>query len=187
MLDHFDLLAPLYDRFIATPDPAQLRALLDLRPGSRVLDAGGGTGRVAAQLRPLVGELVLLDQSLPMLHQAQTKGLDPLRGDVTRMPFPDASFDRVVVVDALHHFMHPQEAIRDLWRVLKPGGRLVIEEPDIDLGVVKLVALAEWLAMMGSHFFTGDEIRTMVESHGATARIERDGDFSVWVVADKSA
>ncbi|NTV63839.1 MAG: methyltransferase domain-containing protein [Oscillochloris sp.] len=185
MLDHFDLLAPLYDRFIGAPDPAQLRALLDLQPGSRVLDAGGGTGRVAAQLRPLVGDLVLLDQSLPMLQQARTKGLEPLRGDVTQMPFPDASFERVVVVDALHHFMHPQEAIRDLWRVLKPGGRLVIEEPDIKLGTVKLVALAEWLAMMGSHFFTGEEIRGMVRSHGAISRIERDGNFSVWVIGDK--
>jgi len=187
MFDHFDLLAPLYDRFIETPDPAQLRGLLDIPEGGRVLDAGGGTGRVAALLRPLAGEFVLLDQSLQMLRKAQAKGLEPLRGDVARMPFPDASFDRVVVVDALHHFSNPRASIGDLMRVLKPGGRLVIEEPDIRLGVVKLVVLAEWLAVMGSHFFTPDEIRDMVVSYGATARIEADGHFSAWVIADKPA
>jgi ubiquinone/menaquinone biosynthesis C-methylase UbiE len=185
IFDHFDLLAPIYDHFIETPDPAKLRELLDLHPGARVLDAGGGTGRVATLLQPLVGELVLIDQSIQMLRKAQGKGLDPLRGDVTRLPFPDASFDRVVVVDALHHFVNPQDSIRDMLRVLKPGGRLVIEEPDIRLGVVKLVALAEWLAAMGSHFFTPAEISAMVESYGARARTEADGQFSAWVIADK--
>lgn len=185
MLDHFDLLAPLYDKVIGPPDLARLRALLDLPTGGRMLDAGGGTGRVAAQLRPLVGELVLLDQSLPMLRQAQPKGLDPLRGDVTRLPFPDATFDRVVVVDALHHFVDARAAVRDLLRVLRPGGRLVIEEPDIQHRSVQLIVVAEWLAMMGSHFYSPQAIRAMVEANGVPARIEQDGHFAAWVVAEK--
>lgn len=187
MLDHFDLLAPLYDKVIGPPDLARLRELLDLPTGGRMLDAGGGTGRVAARLRPLVGELVLLDQSLPMLRQAQPKGLDPLRGDVTRLPFPDATFDRVVVVDALHHFVDAPAAVRDLLRVLRPGGRLVIEEPDIQHRSVQLIVVAEWLAMMGSRFFSPQAIRAMVESGGAPARIVRDGHFAAWVVAEKPA
>lgn len=187
MLDHFDLLAPLYDRLIGPPDPTRLRTLLDLPTPGRVLDAGGGTGRVTTQLRALAGDVVLLDQSLPMLRQAQTKGLTPLRGDVTRLPFSDDSFDRVVVVDALHHFVDARAAVGDLLRVLKPGGRLVIEEPDIRQRVVKLVALAERLALMGSHFFAPDEIQAMVQAHGATARVEADGQFAVWVVAEKAA
>lgn len=186
MLDHFDLLAPLYDRVIGPPDPARLRALLDLPIAGRLLDAGGGTGRVTAQLRGLAGELVLLDQSLPMLRQAQAKGLSPLRGDVRRLPFPDASFERVVVVDALHHFVDARAAVADLLRVLKPGGRLVIEEPDIAHGAVKLVALAERLALMDSHFYAPEEIRAMFDAHGVSARVEADGRFAAWVVAEKA-
>ncbi len=186
MIDHFDALAPLYDRLIGPPDPARLRALLDLPTTGWVLDAGGGTGRIAAQLRALAGNLVLLDRSLPMLRQAQGKSLWPIQGDVTRLPFPHAYFDRIAVVDALHHFADQRATIGELLRVLRPGGRLVIEEPDIARVAVKLVALAERLALMGSHFSTPTEICAMVVAHGAQARIASDGGFAAWVVAEKA-
>jgi len=130
---------------------------------------------------------VLLDRSLPMLRQAQGKGLAAIQGDITRLPFRDALFDRVVVVDALHHFANQRAAIGELLRVLKAGGRLVIEEPDIARVAVKLVALAEWLALMGSHFSTPAGIGAMALAHGAEARIERDGRLAAWVIVEKSA
>jgi len=49
-LDHFGLLAPIYDRVIRTPDLRQLRALVDLTASDRLLDMGGGTGRVLVHL-----------------------------------------------------------------------------------------------------------------------------------------
>ncbi|OQY37129.1 MAG: hypothetical protein B6243_01300, partial [Anaerolineaceae bacterium 4572_5.2] len=74
---------------------------------------------------------------------------------VERFPFPDNSFDRALVVDALHHFHNQEQAIAELVRVLKKGGRLVIEEPDIHRFAIKLVALAEKAALMGRLPLTG--------------------------------
>lgn len=191
MFDHFGFLAPLYDRIIPPPDPARLRERLALPTAGRMLDAGGGTGRASAQLRPLVGGLMISDLSRPMLERARGVG-HPVQSRAERLPFPDGSFDRVLVVDALHHFVGRQrEAIADLLRVLKPGGRMVIEEPDINRFVVKLVALAETLALMRSHFYSPAEIRDMVlgaspsRAQPVSARVESGEGFSAWVVVDK--
>ncbi len=171
---------------IGQPDPERLRALLRLPTGGALLDAGGGTGRVSASLRGLVDRVVVSDLSPQMLRQASTKhGLTPVRAHAESLPFPSASFDRVLVVDALHHFCDQRDAITDLLRVLRPGGRLVIEEPDLRRFAVKLVAVAEKLALMRSRFYTPEAIRDMIATHGVAATIERDGRFAAWVIADK--
>lgn len=183
MPDHFDLLARIYERVIPAPDPADLVRLLELPAPGRLLDAGGGTGRVSGALRPYVDAVVVSDLSLGMLRQASRKdGLTPIRAHVERLPFPDASFGRIVVVDALHHFCDQEDAIADLVRVLAPGGRLVIEEPDYARLVVKLVALAEKLALMRSRFLTPEAIAAIVRANGRTATVSRDDRFRAWVV-----
>lgn len=186
MLDHFGLLAPFYEKVIPPPDVSRLRHLLNLPTAGRLLDAGGGTGRVASQLRTLVGELVLTDVSAGMLRQARQKAkIEISQAHAERLPFPDDSFDRVLVVDALHHFCDQKLAIADLLRVLKPGGRLVIEEPDLNRFSVKMIAVAEKIALMRSHFYYPAEISAIVANHGHTAQIESDDQVSVWVVVDK--
>ena len=186
MPDHFDLLASFYERVIRPPDPAELVGHLALPASGLLLDAGGGTGRVAGALRPFVDQVVVSDLSLRMLRQAGRKeGLVPLRAHAEHLPFPDASFERVVVVDALHHFCSQEEAVTDLLRVLKPGGRLVIEEPDVTRLVVKIVALAEKLALMRSRFLTPEAIGELVARRGSIAEIRRDDRFRAWIVVEK--
>jgi len=186
MIDHFGFLAPFYDRVIPPSDLNRLRERLRLPTAGRLLDAGGGTGRVSSQLRHLVDEVIISDPSALMLKQAQLKGkLQPAQAHAERLPFPDGSFDRVVVVDALHHFANQRAAVGDLLRVLKPGGRLLIEEPDIHRLIVKFVALGEKLALMRSHFISAEQLRDMVAAQGYSAVIERDGQFTAWVSVDK--
>jgi demethylmenaquinone methyltransferase/2-methoxy-6-polyprenyl-1,4-benzoquinol methylase len=186
VIDHFDLLAPIYDWVIPPPDPERLRELLKLPTQGRMLEAGGGTGRVSSALTPLVGALVINDLSAPMLKEAQGKGkLLPVQSYVERLPFPDGSFERVFAIDAFHHFNDHRTALGELLRVLRQEGRLVIEEPDITRFPVKLVALLEKIALMNSHFLSGERIRALVASYGLDAQIGCISDFATCVVVDK--
>ena len=183
---HFDFLAPLYERFIRPPDATRLSELLELPGNGWMLDAGGGTGRVASLLCPLVERLVISDLSFPMTQQARVKGcVLPTQARVERLPFVDGRFDRILVVDAFHHFGDQPGALGELVRVLAPGGRLVIEEPDIRRFAVKLIALAELLALMNSRFRSPAQMRAMVAAHGLDARVEIDGP-TAWIIATKS-
>jgi ubiquinone/menaquinone biosynthesis C-methylase UbiE len=186
MIDHFNILAPLYDRLISQPDTEYLKTVLDLPVAGRLLDVGGGTGRVTGQLSAFVDDLVLTDASVGMLEQAAKKDkLKLFQAQAERLPFSNDSFERVLVVDALHHFNDQREAIIDLLRVLKPGGRLVIEEPDLNYYSVKLIAVFEKLALMRSHFYTPIEIKAMIDGQGLNARIESGDNFNAWVIVDK--
>jgi ubiquinone/menaquinone biosynthesis C-methylase UbiE len=187
---HFDLIAPLYERVIRPPDPARIAALLDLPASGWLLDAAGGTGRVAAQLCPLVERLVVSDLSLPMLQQVAPKGSADCRivcsqGRVEHLPFADGQFARILVVDAFHHFSHQLTSLRELARVLQPGGRLLVEEPDIRRFSVKMIALAETLALMGSRFRPPDDMRVMFEAAGLQAHSEDDGAGTAWILGIK--
>jgi ubiquinone/menaquinone biosynthesis C-methylase UbiE len=186
MFDHFAPFAGVYDWFIRRLDLERLCNLLRLPTSGRMLDAGGGTGRVSRHLKAMVGDLVVSDLSRPMLKRAsRRRGLNAVQARVERLPFPDGCFDRVLVVDAWHHFRSQEAAAREFGRVLKPGGRLVIEEQDIERLPIKLVALGERLALMRSHFYTSEQIVDQVRSHGLDATVRRGGRLQFWVVACK--
>jgi len=186
MTDHFRYVAGVYDRVMRPPDPERLKRMLNLPVAGPILDLGGGTGRVSSCLRPLVGGVIVTDFSLPMLMKAAVKGgLLPVRAVGEALPFPDETFDRVIIVDALHHFRNQEDAIRESLRVLKPGGRLAIEEPDIRRFIVRAVAFLERLFLMRSRFHEPRRIMALIESRGCTPRIEDYHLFRAWIVADK--
>lgn len=186
MFDHFRLIAPLYERLISPPNIGRLLEILGLPTAGRLLDIGGGTGRVAGHLTPYVQQIVLVDKTSAMLHQAQRKGLCcPAAAQAERLPFADGSFERVLAVDALHHFAHQRQALREMVRVLRPGGRLVVEEPDLRLLPVKFIALGEKLMLMGSRFLYPHEIGRELAALGLHTRITADMKFTAWVIAEK--
>ncbi len=185
IIDHFDLIAPYYDRLIGFHRAEQLEALMGLPVTGTLLDAGGGTGRIAQSLVEKVGKIIVADYSMKMLRQAAKKdGLQALNTAVEALPFPDGTFERILMVDAFHHVGDQVETARELWRVLKPGGRLVIEEPNIDTFPVKLVACFEKIALMRSHFLPPERIAGLFDHPGGRKAIEREG-YQAWVVVEK--
>lgn len=181
--DHFDFLASIYDRVIHFDRLDTTLEMTGLPASGLLLDAGGGTGRVSSALAPHTGGIVLADLSLRMLAQARRKGLTSVLAPTECLPFSDRAFARVLMVDALHHVIHQAETVGELWRVLAPGGRLVIEEPDVRTTLVKWIALAEKLALMRSHFLKPEEIAALLPSE---ARVEiKAQEYTVWVIAEK--
>lgn len=113
--------------------------LSGVRAGQRVLDLAGGTGDLAARFARLVGEqgeVVLADINASMLHRGRERMLD--RGvagniefaqvDAERLPFPDNHFDLITIAFGLRNVTDKDAALRSMYRVLKPGGRVLVLE-----------------------------------------------------------
>ena len=98
--------------------------------GSAALDVACGSGRLSAELRRLGAFVVGLDFSREMLHVAASEhpGLALVRGDALALPFPDASFDAATIAFGLRNLADPVGGLREMLRVLRPGGRAVVLE-----------------------------------------------------------
>jgi len=183
--NHFDFVAPLFDRFIKPTDPIKMKTLADLPVNGNLLDVGGGTGRISYWLKDLVIGIVIADSSLRMLNQASKKcAFITICSNSEDLPFNDETFERVIMVDAFHHVTNQRVTADELWRVVKPGGRIIIEEPDIRKISIKFIALVEKLLLMRSHFVSPSKIKDTFCYPNALIQIESEG-LTSWVVIEK--
>jgi arsenite methyltransferase len=117
---------------------ALVHEALGVEPGDRVLDAGCGPGFYIAEILERIGpagSVVGVDTSRPMLAVAakRCEGHDNAEfheGDVTAIPVTDADFDRVLSVQVLEYVADVPAALEELFRVLRPGGRVIIWDVD---------------------------------------------------------
>ncbi len=164
-------------------DLAWLVAAAALTGTERVLDVATGGGHAAFALAPQASEVVALDLTRPMLEVAQKEAearnlynIRFLQGDAQALPCEDSSFDVVVCRQAAHHFPNVRQSVDEWARVLKPGGKLLLddsaspEEPDADafLEQVELLRdpshvrnqrISQWKALLIDAGFVVDSAR----------------------------
>jgi len=191
--------APVAANYVTSPfhsSPEFLDEVLVLaqpQAADVALDVATGTGNTAFVLAPHVASVVGLDLTPEMLDQARrlsaergVSNIEWVLGDAERLPFPDASFDLYTARAAPHHFRDIGAALREAFRVLKPGGRACFIDCSApaeardhlhrvellrDPSHVRTLTLAEWRVELGK---VGFEVET-------AALRELDWEFEPWV------
>jgi demethylmenaquinone methyltransferase / 2-methoxy-6-polyprenyl-1,4-benzoquinol methylase len=132
----FDRIAPVYDAMNRVTTIGldgrwrRLAATSVVRPGERVLDAACGTGDLALAAVAAGGEVTGLDFSERMLERARWKShaVEWVRGDVLALPFDEAAFDCATIGFGIRNVADLDAGLRELARVVRPGGRLAVLE-----------------------------------------------------------
>ena len=108
-------------------------ALLSLMPPMVIADLGAGEGAFALLLAQRAKKVIAVDTSDRMIEvgreQALRQGVKNVEyrlGDMEDIPIEDASVDVVFFSQSLHHALHPERALQEAWRILRPGGRMVV-------------------------------------------------------------
>jgi len=165
----FAPLGPSYERTAALlsygQDPhwrAFLVAQIEAGAGDRVLDVATGTGAVARELRRRKGCAVVgLDQSPEMLAEARRRvgaEVELFAGEADRLPFPDAAFDALSFTYLLRYVEDPAATLRELARVVRPGGVIAGLEFGVPTGL--------WRALWELHVRVGLPAAGALLGHG---------------------
>ncbi|MCE1229365.1 MAG: methyltransferase domain-containing protein [Firmicutes bacterium] len=170
VLDRFSLYAPIYDGFVWMAGVSPVQALVaesDVKAGERVLDLGGGTGRVALALAERGARVTVLDPCWAMLKRApRHPSVERIQARAQALPLADESFDLVLCIDALHHIKEAEAALREAHRVLRPGGRLYVRDFDVRSWRGRAVRLFEHLLVDDSRFLAPESLSELAQRLG---------------------
>jgi len=142
--------------------------------GAGVLDCAAGTGEFSLAAAKRAGSVLCTDQSLSMLKQARKKAkkrgvtnIDFARRDVTALSDPDESFGAVIAANVLHLLPEPEKAVRELWRVTAPGGRLILPtylQGKVGTAYGTMIKIYQGVGFHYEHAFTPETYRMLLEN-----------------------
>ena len=138
MQDTFHRLAPYYDRLLDVQSLGLHRywrrvmvSIVAPRPGQRILDVAGGCGEMAKRYAGPDRQVIVLEPSLPMMNTGRScdaQNVAWVAGEARALPFPDASIDTVSCAFGFRNVTYVEKGMKEVLRVLVPGGRLVCLE-----------------------------------------------------------
>ena len=182
-----------------SPDLEAMRAAVALGGSERVLDVGTGTGHTALAFAPHVAEVVGVDFTAAMLDEArrlaEEQGAGNARfdeGDALALPYEDDSFDLVTCRVCAHHFTDAARSVREVARVLRPGGTFLLVDSispedaaeDTFFNAIELLRdrshvrnyrLSEWEAMFAAAGLTAEHVATFAVPLDFDEWVERIG------------
>ena len=176
----WDRVAPLYDLVVNTLNRRVYDGTGDvvarlIRPGDTVLECACGTGAISAAIAPACARLVATDYSEGMLKQARKKlarfpHVVVEQADITDLHYADNSFDAVVAGNVIHLLPEPGDALKELKRVVRPGGTIIVPTYVIPKKRAHTM-FPRLLSQFGVHFqerFDPASYRAFFESMGCT-------------------
>jgi len=150
---------------------------LSPQPGEKVLDLGCGPGRGLRALRATGCTPLGLDTSAPMLREARGVAA-VVRASATAVPLRTGSLDGILCTNSFHHYPEPRATLRELHRLLRPGGRLVLVDPNAESLAARLAIYGgEALAFgLDVHLHTRAAWRALCRDAGfASCEVEKLG------------
>ena len=178
MSTFWDRVAWLYDlmewsnRAVNAAAAARVAGLVP--KGARVLDCAAGTGEFSLAAAERAETVLCTDLSLPMLDRARKKakkrGLTNIsfaQRDITALPDRDGTFEVVIAANVLHLLQKPENAVRELWRVTAPGGRLILPtylQGRVGTAYGTMIKIYQGVGFHYEHAFTSETYRMLLES-----------------------
>jgi ubiquinone/menaquinone biosynthesis C-methylase UbiE len=122
-------------------------SLLKLKENMSILDIGCGTGWALGQTARLIdnkGSFYGVDLSAKMIKKAKEnfktkENFHFIKANAESIPLDDNLFDAIICTNSFHHYLHPDKALKEMYRLLKTGGKVYILDPTADIWVIKII------------------------------------------------
>lgn len=178
---------PMHETYHYSTSIEKIRRVVPAGNNLKILDLGCGDGRLLADLAKQ-NEVYGIDQSAGAVEVARTNGVQAIVGDIEKsLPFADASFDGVFALDILEHMVNLTGLLREINRVLKDDGFLIIALPNhfdlrTRLDILRGMGIIKWSQRKYEkkpwdyahiRFLTLTDVRAMLAEHGLHTEVEQ--------------